>query len=192
MNTFITTNRFKSGYVLGSCIWQIETNSDSIVYGLNMNYKKKQKLLDDIDYSSIVKRSILITDCNQNETREDVEERLKKEIIQTASKNGNVLIPIDNLGYIYEILYMLDSIYPIDNSLIIHFYYLTPYELFYSSIPLVSRMNPLVWWIVCLNIWNTSTIKPILKNIALDSILSISIIQRAIRTFFMIQLPKYT
>ena len=144
MNTFITTNRFKSGYVLGSCIWQIETNSDSIVYGLNMNYKKKQKLLDDIDYSSIVKRSILITDCNQNETREDVEERLKKEIIQTASKNGNVLIPIDNLGYIYEILYMLDSIYPIDNSLIIHFYYLTPYKLSYSSIPLVSQMNPLV------------------------------------------------
>ncbi|KAK8793429.1 hypothetical protein WA158_004788 [Blastocystis sp. Blastoise] len=118
---------YEAGHILGGAMWKIETETDTIYYAIHINHKQEIHI-NKSDYIDIVRPSLLITDSCQTKmatVKKTFEMNLDKCLNDTVSDGGNVLIPIDCMGRIYELLIILNKIWiPMKDSNI-KIYFLT-------------------------------------------------------------------
>lgn len=109
-----------SGHIIGGTIWKIKKdNEEDIIYAVDYNHKKERHL-NGFYVESILKPSLLITDCYntlyKQERRKDRDEQLMTNILSTFRNGGNVLIAVDTAGRVLELSHMLDQLWRTSGS----------------------------------------------------------------------------
>ena len=107
-------DRRESGHTVCGCIWDIQTETDNLVYSMNIN-PLSDKHLREASYKPSGNVSILITD-----TCEDIHDihngqyentqygRMNYFITDTLrEKRGSVLIPVESTGRCLEVILLL-------------------------------------------------------------------------------------
>ena len=110
----------EAGHTAGGAIWDIQTETDNIIYSMNINPLSDNHLRG-ASYKTSGNTSILITDaCGQmSERRVDYRQKERAQygrfsylITDTLrDKKGNVLIPVESTGRCPEIILMLERIW---------------------------------------------------------------------------------
>lgn len=109
-----------SGHIIGGTIWKIiKDNEEDIIYAVDYNHKKERHL-NGCNVDSILRPSLLITDCYnalyKQERRTERDEQLMTNILSTFRNGGNVLITVDTAGRVLELSHMLDQLWRTNGS----------------------------------------------------------------------------
>eukprot|EP00667_Euglena_gracilis_P003870 EG_transcript_3888 len=107
----IVITPFPAGHSIGGSVWRISKETDDILYAVDYHHKK-ERVLPSIDLAALGKPTVTITDAfnaMRLPVRPDRDERLIDTILGTLRADGNVLIPCDTAGRIFELLMLLDS-----------------------------------------------------------------------------------
>ena len=115
---FDLLDRRESGHTVCGCIWDIQTETDNLVYSMNIN-PLSDKHLREASYKPSGNVSILITD-----TCEDIHDihngqyentqygRMNYFITDTLrEKRGSVLIPVESTGRCLEVILLLEQMW---------------------------------------------------------------------------------
>ena len=110
----------EAGHTAGGAIWDIQTETDNIIYSMNINPLSDNHLRG-ASYKTSGNTSILITDACGHMSEQRIDYRQKERaqygrfsylITDTLrDKKGNVLIPIESTGRCLEIILMLERIW---------------------------------------------------------------------------------
>lgn len=116
----ITISPFPSGHTLGGTIWKITKEEDDIIYAVDFNHRGERHL-NRTAIETLGRPSLLITDSYNAlnvSLQKNIDTIFYTTIISTlAKKRGNVLIPCDSAGRVFEILLILDTFWRKERSL---------------------------------------------------------------------------
>jgi cleavage and polyadenylation specificity factor subunit 2 len=100
--------------MIGGAVWKITKDSEEVVYAVDYNHAQ-ERLLDGTVLVDLPRPSILITDAytvldkpfsGGKRAREGM---LIDEVMRTVSRGGNVLLPVDSVGRVFELMVVLDQ-----------------------------------------------------------------------------------
>jgi len=110
----ITVSPLSAGHMIGGAVWKITKDSEEIVYAVDYNHAQ-ERLLDGTVLVDLPRPSVLITDSftvldrpfsGGKRAREGM---LIDEVMRTVSRGGNVLLPVDSTGRVFELMSILDA-----------------------------------------------------------------------------------
>lgn len=106
-----------AGHMVGGAIWQINKDAEEILYAIDYNHKKERHLNPAI-LEALSRPSLLITDAyNAENTQLDRKNRDMQFIESTLStlrQEGDVLLPVDSAGRVFELLVMLEQFWTLE------------------------------------------------------------------------------
>lgn len=127
----ITISPFPSGHSLGGTIWKITKEEEDILYAVDFNHRGERHL-NRTAIETLGRPSVLITDSYNalnTSLQKNIDTLFFSTIITTlAVKRGNVLIPADTAGRVFEILLILDTFWRKDSNRSLH-----PYSIIFLS-----------------------------------------------------------
>lgn len=111
--------RREAGHIIGGSIWDILTETDHLVYSMNVNPLPDNHLRG-ASYSVSGNVSLLITDACEDMTESRYSHQIGKAqygrfsylITDTLrDKHGSVLIPVDTVGRCLEVILLLERVW---------------------------------------------------------------------------------
>jgi cleavage and polyadenylation specificity factor subunit 2 len=104
---------YPSGHTLGGTIWKFFREDEEFLYAVDYNIRA-EKHLNPCALQNLGKPTLLITDAynalNTNEGKATETNFLLK-VTSTLARKGNVLIPCDTAGRVFELLLVLDTLW---------------------------------------------------------------------------------
>ena len=111
----ISVTPYVAGHMLGGTIWKIQKDTEEIVYAVDCN-KSRERLLNGTVLESVCDQrpAVLITDAfNAQYTQKAKMSARVRELtecaLSTLRNGGNVLMPIDTAGRVFEIMLILEN-----------------------------------------------------------------------------------
>jgi cleavage and polyadenylation specificity factor subunit 2 len=106
-----------AGHLVGGAIWQINKDAEEILYAVDYNHKKERHLNPAI-LEALSRPTLLITDAYNAETaqldRKNRDMQFIESILQTLRGDGDVLLPVDTAGRVFELLVMLEQFWTLE------------------------------------------------------------------------------
>jgi cleavage and polyadenylation specificity factor subunit 2 len=103
-----------AGHMLGGTIWKIQKDQEELVYAVDCN-KQKERLLNGTVLESVSERpAVLITDAFNAQYTQAAKRKVRDaDLIDSALKTlragGNVLMPTDTAGRVFELMMVLEA-----------------------------------------------------------------------------------
>lgn len=121
MNDTIQITPYCAGHMIGGSMWRILKDAEEILYAIDHNHRRERHLSESM-VGSFQRPTLLITDAfnldNQATFRRStLDLSLTNAVMETLRMNGNVLIPTDAAGRIFEIGMVLYNHWRKNNSL---------------------------------------------------------------------------
>jgi cleavage and polyadenylation specificity factor subunit 2 len=110
----ISVTPYVAGHMLGGTIWKIQKDTEEIVYAVDCN-KQRERLLNGTVLESVSQRpAVLITDAFNAQYTQKLKigaraREMTESALSTLRNGGNVLMPIDTAGRVFEIMLVLES-----------------------------------------------------------------------------------
>eukprot|EP00897_Mesotaenium_endlicherianum_P003275 jgi/Mesen1/2976/ME000176S02016 len=108
----ITITPYAAGHLLGGTVWKITKDTEDIVYAVDYNHRREQHLNGTV-LDSFVRPTVLITDAfnvlGVEPKRKQRDAELADAILRTLRGGGNVLLPVDSAGRVFELLLLVEQ-----------------------------------------------------------------------------------
>ena len=110
----ISVTPYVAGHMLGGTIWKIQKDTEEIVYAVDCN-KTRERLLNGTVLESVSQRpAVLITDAFNAQYTQKLKigaraREMTESALSTLRNGGNVLMPIDTAGRVFEIMLVLEN-----------------------------------------------------------------------------------
>lgn len=110
----ISVTPYVAGHMLGGTVWKIQKDNEEIVYAVDCN-KQRERLLNGTVLESVSERpAVLITDAFNAQYTQKAKigaraREMTESALSTLRNGGNVLMPIDTAGRVFEIMLVLES-----------------------------------------------------------------------------------
>ena len=109
----ITVTPFPAGRLVGGAIWRISYKGEDFVYALDFNHRRERHLVGAPLEASFLRPAVFISDAfafgKPPADRNTVERMLIDKCMATLRDDGNVLIPVDTAGRVFELLLVLEK-----------------------------------------------------------------------------------
>lgn len=101
-----------AGHLLGGTVWKITKDGEDVIYAVDFNHRKERHLNGTV-LQTFVRPAVLITDAYNALKNQPPRQQRDKEFLDTISKTletgGNVLLPVDTAGRVFELLLILEQ-----------------------------------------------------------------------------------
>ena len=108
----ISITPFPAGRLLGGAVWRISYGGEDFVYALDFNHRRERHLVGAPLEATFLRPALFVSDAmsfgRQTKDRNAVERSLIDACMSTVRGDGNVLIPIDAAGRLFEVLLVLE------------------------------------------------------------------------------------